>query len=97
MPWVLPFLVAILLPYMGLSKAGANGRDDNCTKSHPLIGSIGGIVDLGSRVGKEQKIAVEIAINDSNKSTCSKLALPVRDSSGSSARAASADLGCSSR
>ncbi|KAL3514526.1 hypothetical protein ACH5RR_027243 [Cinchona calisaya] len=57
----------------------------------PVIGSIGAVFDKSSRVGKEQAIAVEMAVHDFiHWSNCSKLILHFQDSQGKPARAASA-------
>ncbi|XP_077251166.1 glutamate receptor 2.7-like isoform X1 [Tasmannia lanceolata] len=53
--------------------------------------NIGAIIDTETRIGKEQKIAMEIAIQDfNNTSNISKLSLHIRDSSGDPLRAVSA-------
>ncbi|CAA2973792.1 glutamate receptor -like isoform X1 [Olea europaea subsp. europaea] len=55
-----------------------------------MIRRIGCVIDQSSRVGKEQKIAIQMAVNDFNQlSNCSKLALHIKDLQGKSARAAS--------
>ena len=50
-------------------------------------GSIGVIVDYGSRVGKEEKVAMELAIDDFYKKTNQRLVLRLRDSQGDPLRA----------
>ena len=55
-----------------------------------IVGSIGGVIDESSRVGKEIKIAMKMAAQDFRRSTCSKLALHLRDSNGHSAHVATA-------
>ena len=55
-----------------------------------IIGSIGGVIDKSSHVGKELKIAMEMAVHDFRRSTCSKLVLHLRDSNGNSAHAETA-------
>ncbi|KAG5098886.1 hypothetical protein JHK82_048740 [Glycine max] len=40
-----------------------------------IVVNIGAIIDLSSRVGKEQKTAMEVAIEDVNRQSCYKLAL----------------------
>ena len=66
--------------------------ENSCSMDHTrqIIGSIGGVFYSSSRVGKEQKIAMELAIQDFHRSTCSKLLSDIRDSHGSSALAVSA-------
>ncbi|RVW42942.1 Glutamate receptor 2.7 [Vitis vinifera] len=49
--------------------------------------SIGVIVDYGSRVGKEEKVAMELAIDDFYKKTNQRLVLHSRDSQGDPLRA----------
>ncbi|KAF8410064.1 hypothetical protein HHK36_002586 [Tetracentron sinense] len=66
------------------SKAIANeGRDDQ------FVGTIGGLVDYSSRVGKEEKTAMQMAAKDFYRSTGSQLLLHLRDSYGDSAPAIS--------
>lgn len=63
----LSLLDLLLLSEGPLDLAEANQRKKKCPETeqtHPrLIGHISGVIDLGSRVGKEQKIAMEIGIN----------------------------------
>jgi len=48
---------------------------------------IGAVLDLGSLMGKQQKIAMEIAVEEfNNQSSSSKLDLQIKDSHGNSAR-----------
>ncbi|KAF8410065.1 hypothetical protein HHK36_002587 [Tetracentron sinense] len=87
---LLPFCLAVLLLHQ--SKAIAKeGREDGAA-THQFVGTIGAVVDYSSRVGKEQKTAMEIAAQDFYGSTGSKLLLYVRDSYGDSARATSAAI-----
>ena len=72
-------------------------RRVNCKYS---AARIGGVVDCTTRMGKEQKIAMEMAIQDyyfinnnfdsSTTTSCSKLDLHLKDSQGNPARAAAA-------
>ncbi|CAK9141165.1 unnamed protein product [Ilex paraguariensis] len=55
-------------------------------------GTIGAIVDYGSRVGKEEKVAMEMAINDFNDHTNQRLILRVNNSQGDPFQAALTDL-----
>lgn len=73
----LPFLVAVFLLSEGPSKSGANERDDTFTGNHRMIGSIGAVVDQGSRLGREQKTAMEMVVHDFNLSGCSNIALHI--------------------
>lgn len=50
-------------------KATANGSYTNAVEKEHVVGSIGAIVDLDSRIGKEQKIAMEMAMRDFNVKT----------------------------
>ncbi|XP_071922824.1 glutamate receptor 2.7-like [Coffea arabica] len=91
----LPVILSLLgmFPLMAKSEASAHGRNvQYCSiNHHHEIGSIGVVVDQSSRVGKEQKIGVEMAVHDFNReSHCSKVDLHIQDSQGNSARAASA-------
>ncbi|KAL9315613.1 hypothetical protein ACSQ67_016614 [Phaseolus vulgaris] len=61
----------------------AHGRS-HCSRS---IMSIGAVLDLSSQIGKHQKIAMEIAVQDFNRFSCSKLLLKIKNSNGSSAQA----------
>lgn len=54
------------------------------------IGRIGVIVDLASEAGKEEKLAMELAIDSFYKSTGCRLALHVKDSGDNPVRALSA-------
>ena len=91
----LPVILSLLgiFPLMAKSEVSAQGRNvQYCSiNHHHEIGSIGVVVDQSSRVGKEQKIGVEMAVHDFNReSHCSKVDLHIQDSQGNSARAASA-------
>lgn len=57
---------------------------------------IGAVIDQTSRIGKEQKIAMEMAVHDFNQWThCSSLMdLHFKDSQGNSARAVSSGNDC---
>jgi len=49
--------------------------------------SIGAVLDLVSLMGKQQKMAMEIAVEEfNNQSTSSKLDLQIKDSHGNSAQ-----------
>ncbi|XVF36282.1 hypothetical protein REPUB_Repub19eG0044700 [Reevesia pubescens] len=74
--------------------AEANGKEDGCVMKRERTRRIGGVIDYSSRTGKEQRIAMEMAIRDFHQSSCSKQQLVLRftDSQGSSARAASSAL-----
>lgn len=71
--------------------AESNGKDEReCAMKHDRSRKIGGVVDYSSRTGREQGIAIEMAVQDFHHSTCSiHLVLRFKDSQGSSPRAAS--------
>ncbi|KAL2504233.1 Glutamate receptor 2.7 [Abeliophyllum distichum] len=73
------------------TKAQENKKRSNCPVDQPhTIRRIGSVIDQSSRIGKEQKIAIQMAVNDFNQlSTCSKLDLHIKDLHGKSDRAAS--------
>ncbi|XP_058096307.1 glutamate receptor 2.7-like [Magnolia sinica] len=66
-----------------------NSQDENSKRKH-FIGSIGAIIDSGTRAGKEERIAVEIAVEDLFHSASYNPVLHVRDSHGNPLRTASA-------
>lgn len=59
-------------------------RGDGLVTARPVI-KVGAVLDLGSRMGKEHKIAMEIAVQDFNRLRSSKLLLNFHDSRGNSA------------
>ncbi|KAL5558844.1 hypothetical protein UlMin_035055 [Ulmus minor] len=85
------FLLFVMLVMTG-SKATFNGYKENkksCEAAKEVVlARIGGVIDLTCRVGKEQKIAMEMALEDIYNSTCDKLDLHLKDSQGKPARAA---------
>ncbi|KAG9445865.1 hypothetical protein H6P81_011993 [Aristolochia fimbriata] len=79
----------ILLFLLLLSRTiGAQERNTSSTKVQS-IGSMGAILDYKSLTGRQERIAIEMAIEDFAISTGFKLSLHVRDSGGKSFRAAS--------
>ncbi|KAK8646601.1 hypothetical protein V6N13_120381 [Hibiscus sabdariffa] len=73
-------------------ESGRNDGDD-CATKHDRTRIIGAVIDYSSRVGREQGVAMEIALQDFYPSTCwIQLVLRFKDSQGSSARAASSAL-----
>ncbi|KAM1177301.1 hypothetical protein COP2_017197 [Malus domestica] len=80
----------VLLSFV--SSAKANGREEKCQVTQQITARIGCVIDLSSRVGKEQKIAMEMAVQDLFKSTCAKVDLHLKDSQGNSARATAAAI-----
>ncbi|CAK7347540.1 unnamed protein product [Dovyalis caffra] len=84
-------LFFMLLPLLLESKAKGSEAGDNCPLTHPIMGKIGGVIDHSSRVGKEQKVAMEMVVEDYFRSSCSKqLTLQLEDFGGDSSRLASA-------
>ncbi|GMN24408.1 hypothetical protein TIFTF001_047653 [Ficus carica] len=77
--------VFLLVFLLAGSKANINDGQD-C-----LVARIGGVIEYSSRVGKEQKIAIEMAAQDlifiNNSPTCTTLDLHLQDSRGNPARA----------
>lgn len=59
-------------------------------KEREAAGRIGVIGDLGSEAGKEEKLAMELAVDSFYKSTGCRLALHVKDSGNNPVRALSA-------
>lgn len=86
---ILSFCMLWLL--VAVSKTNADeAAGDHCPLARHIMGNIGGVIDYRSRVGKEQKVAMEMAVEDFARSSCSKqLVLQLEDSRGDSARAAS--------
>ncbi|KAB2619390.1 glutamate receptor 2.5-like [Pyrus ussuriensis x Pyrus communis] len=82
------FLVLLLL----VSSVKASGREKKCQVTQQITARIGCVIDLSSRVSKEQKIAMEMAVRDLFKSTCAKVDLQLKDSQGNSARATAAAI-----
>ncbi|KAF6175241.1 hypothetical protein GIB67_030459 [Kingdonia uniflora] len=81
------FSVSLLI----LSKATIIGdKDEGYTKANRFIGCIGAIVEYTSRIGKEEKKAMEMAMEDSPNG--SNIVLHVVDSHGNSAQAISAAI-----
>ncbi|KAH8488047.1 hypothetical protein H0E87_023931 [Populus deltoides] len=82
----------LVLPLLLESKAKAIEAGDNCSLiTHQITGKIGGVINYSSRLGKEQKVAMEMAVEDYFRSSCSKqLTLQLEDSGGDSSRVASA-------
>lgn len=89
---VICFLM-IVLDLMGsrsTSRAANIGKlADRCDPdTTEPIARIGGVIDYSTRMGKEQKIAMEMAVQDIYHSTCDKFDLLLQDSQGIPARAA---------
>ncbi|XP_022766476.1 glutamate receptor 2.7-like [Durio zibethinus] len=79
----------LLLPLIVRIIAESNG----CVMKRETTRRIGVVIDYSSRAGKEQRIAMEMAIQYFHRLTCSKqLVLRFKDSHGTSAQAASSAL-----
>ncbi|XP_027368159.1 glutamate receptor 2.7-like [Abrus precatorius] len=85
-----PFmLLLVLMLQLVWSEAIANANDYEIEGNHTkcptfnskIIVNIGAAIDLSSRVGKEQKTAMEIAIKDINSQSCYELLLNFYDNS----------------
>ncbi|WOH05988.1 hypothetical protein DCAR_0625411 [Daucus carota subsp. sativus] len=64
--------------------------NQNCSMNNLVtLGGIGGVLDLSSRVGKEQKIAMELAVQDFYSSTCYNLPIHLKDLHGNFVHTAS--------
>ena len=78
--------VLLLTFLLAGSNAKTNDRQDCLVASR-----IGGVIEYSSRVGKEQKIAIEMAVQHhifiNNSPTCTALDLHLQDSRGNPARA----------
>ncbi|CAK7347541.1 unnamed protein product [Dovyalis caffra] len=86
---ILSFFMLSLLAVVSKPNAG-EAAGDNCPFTRHIMENIGGVLDYGSRVGKEQKVAMKMAVEDFARSSCSKqLVLQLEDSRGDSAKAAS--------
>lgn len=85
---VLFFLLGCIL----LLQASKGLPDDSKNHNCHVLGRIGGVIYQSSRIGREQKIAMEMAIHDFEKRSlnCSKLVLHPKDLDLNSAGAVSA-------
>lgn len=80
------FLVLLSL----VSSVKPDGSQDKCRITQQITARVGCVIDHSSRVGKEQKVAMEMAIQDLSKSICARVDLHLKDSQGNSARATAA-------
>uniref|UniRef100_A0A2N9I1J8 Ionotropic glutamate receptor C-terminal domain-containing protein n=1 Tax=Fagus sylvatica TaxID=28930 RepID=A0A2N9I1J8_FAGSY len=84
----LPPLCSILvLVFIFTHKATVNGSS-NTTGNDKIIGVIGAIVDNSSRIGKEQSVAMKLALDDFYDKFNQSLILHIRDSQGEPIQAA---------
>ncbi|KAL2576088.1 hypothetical protein AAZV13_16G055600 [Glycine max] len=72
----------------------AHESRNNCSRS---IMSIGAVLDLSSQMGKHQKIAMQIALQEFNRLSCSKLDLKIKNSHRNSANAVASALDLAQR
>ncbi|KAL5558846.1 hypothetical protein UlMin_035057 [Ulmus minor] len=90
------FIPPFVLLAVAESKAKVNvdGGIKSCEaiKEELSVARIGGVINLKSRMGKEQKIAMEMARDDISRSTCAKLDLHLKDSQANPARAAASAI-----
>lgn len=92
-----PFLLLSLFLCCSFSPAAAaadsisfENSDEKKNVGCEVVFAIGAVIDQTSRIGKEQKIAMEMAVHDFNQWTqCSHMDLQFKDSQGNSARAIS--------
>lgn len=87
-------LLLALLPLLVWPNANANDYEREgcscmeCPSNNSKIVNIGAVIDFKSRVGKEQKTAMEIAVQDVNRQSCYyKLVLNFNDSHSNPSRA----------
>ncbi|XP_057968310.1 glutamate receptor 3.2-like isoform X2 [Malania oleifera] len=78
----------LLRPSNASTPTSVNGKRRPTTCN--FIGSVGGVVDCSTRVGREEKVAMELAVEDFCTSTGYGLALKLRDLSGKTAGTVSA-------
>jgi hypothetical protein len=84
----LPPLCSILvLVFILTHKATVNGSS-NTTGNDEIIGVIGAIVDNSSRIGKEESVAMKLALDDFYDKFNQSLILHIRDSQGEPIQAA---------
>ena len=74
-----PLLLFFSLVLLFSQKTTANGSI-NTTMKDQVAGLVGAIVDQSSRIGKEEKIAMEIAINDVYEKTNQSFHLHIMNS-----------------
>lgn len=78
------FLALTLLCTPSAAAEGSTRAKD----SNPVKGIIGAIIDESSRIGKEERVAMEIAKEDFYSYSNQSLALHIKDSQGDPVRAA---------
>ena len=87
----LSFYMVLLFTLESKAIMALEGGDNNNFPMRQTFASIGAVFYYNSRLGKEQKVSMDIAIQDLHSLNCStKLVLQLKDSQGNSARATSA-------
>ncbi|KAL8141129.1 hypothetical protein V2J09_007150 [Rumex salicifolius] len=86
------FHLLLLLLLLSSTSASSRHRDSHCPINKNPTRTIAAVLDLRSRMGKEQAIAMKIAIRDINRLTCTNLTLHVSDSHRNSGQAILAAL-----
>ncbi|KZV45173.1 glutamate receptor 2.9-like [Dorcoceras hygrometricum] len=84
--FVFLYYFVLLLSLLG-QKTSSTSTDTSCV---PWKANLGVVIDRSSRVGREQKTAIEMAVNDLRH--CSEFTLHVRDSHGNSAASTAIEL-----
>ena len=86
-------ILAVSLKATAITNERGNNKCSSALTTGAVAARIGGVVDYTTRIGKEQKLAMEIALEDyinnfDSSITCFKLDLLIKDSQGNPARAA---------
>ncbi|KAK7338375.1 hypothetical protein VNO77_18982 [Canavalia gladiata] len=84
---MLTIICIFVLQLLEWSNVSAAERRGHCLMTPRSTMSIGAVLDLDSLMGKQQKIAMEIAVHEFNRLSCSKLLLKIKDSHGNSTEA----------
>lgn len=69
------FLITVLVLREGMAFGRANKPENE-----PRMGIIGAIIDNSSRIGKEERVAIEMAVEDFHATGNQRLALHIRNS-----------------
>lgn len=83
------FVVLMLVLNTKVSNANQRRYNYNCSMHRNAVTNIGVVINGNTRVGKEQKIAMKIAVRDLYSDSCSQITLHFRDFSHSSLQATS--------
>ncbi|XP_052177245.1 glutamate receptor 2.1-like isoform X2 [Diospyros lotus] len=87
---VLSLLAMAVLLFSHQGGAANSDAEMEVTETNQVLGTVGAILDYSSRIGKEQKVAVEIAVEDVFFHTNQSLILQLEDSHGDPIQAARA-------